>query len=1259
METEQPGAIDIENALAAMRPPRVPDSAFHHENASLFRIVVWKRTFAVSVLASLLTEPRYCAYGIRLDWLQRLVFSKANGQRKPPSGEISMALNAGLDRAKVLSLEDPIEDLFCNLITTPRGNFRIFTGQWETAGPYTQTLLDAFQGLRDNSLKRDVLKSVYAALRLSDELAERAGVTPYSMAGGTPQGPVAVPSIETLKRLARRVRFSDADLTRLGIDKAVLTPFIIAPRHFRHVSDCEPGNSPLEFHPLLDTSSGLVVASPAGISLAVRAALVSAAKLGGTDNALLYLLLKRQQEYSEATGFWPGRTLDLSPPDKHFLRGAAWQFAVGHFVQVIQVPVTFEHFPGLAFGSVVELGEDASKAVANQVHEFWKILAQQPECRKSVTVLLTSGWGTPHSLAPPIDDHEAPKSWQFLSLSFADAAVLGACEDGAFGNIVRILQQVDRLEADGFEFLNPNGILNLFGFWRLTGGNLIPEHLWQIAPPYHLSMPTDGLLKPRIEATKKTDIRALPLPEGEFKTVQRIDWTEDDPKPIYGSVEAAVKGGMLGAVAFGKHVWWVESIPAPGENREWRYRVWRGVLEWLAAVGPHVVSAFPLAYPPATSRVDIAVPANSAFEQIDTETRKTQALSKTLTASAPDNNHTSHIRIADEWLAFLVQPENDAEIELVSTILESFADPVHPIPHTDLAKQVLSAVESRDWRWMHARRAITPIDRLTGHGLVDSFHRIPLSAASLAKCGSIWGLRARSEGLEISGEEECRSFLTLYRNHILDELIDQVRRFDRKKLVTLAAESYQAARAEQQRWRGTIRALRAINGVVAADANAFKRQNEINAVQRAAKSICEIAACEAPDSEGLNPSRPELEELYAKSLLLFGNGQLFAAIRAGLIKPTLRISPAGDLLSDRSVFEVTLRPGAEWVNTRALSEAASAYGRDAIQGQATTTMDKLPWEAGLRRALETEYGDSPEAFFDLQYALVQVAEARGEGAFAIKRSELCSLLGENRYFPAGDHSALLERLTLPRRHSWRDLLSGLTESDFDLSRFDRRFSLINRPLLALDDSGDPLILVAPMFVADATMYSLSGLMDGRLNNQFWMSDVAKKYAGLRGKAAGEAFEESVAERLRGMKLEAWVRCKLSWALNQKVDDKLGDVDVLAVSPDRKRVWVIEAKDLRLCRTEAEVAARLYEYRGRMTRNSKGHQEPDKMLRHVRRVQYLRKHRAALCHRLKLNEPPIVKGLLIVDAPQPMNFHMLEKREDCDSAILDAIGNFEF
>ena len=46
-------------------------------------------------------------------------------------------------------------------------------------------------------------------------------------------------------------------------------------------------------------------------------------------------------------------------------------------------------------------------------------------------------------------------------------------------------------------------------------------------------------------------------------------------------------------------------------------------------------------------------------------------------------------------------------------------------------------------------------------------------------------------------------------------------------------------------------------------------------------------------------------------------------------------------------------------------------------------------------------------------------------------------------------------------------------------------------------------------------------------------------------------------------------------------------------------------------------------------------------------------------RLQLNAPPEVRGLLVVDSPQPMNFYMLDNLEDGDSAFLDALDSFDF
>ena len=197
-------------------------------------------------------------------------------------------------------------------------------------------------------------------------------------------------------------------------------------------------------------------------------------------------------------------------------------------MHVVQVSATFDRFPQMAFGSVRELNDEACEAVKDDVTKFWRFLEKQDDYRESITVFLLSGWGTPHSLSPKIDDSKAPSRWRCLALSFADAAVLGACENGTFHDISRILEQVERIESEGFSIQNVNGILNLFGFWRRTDGNLIPEHMQELEPPCYVMIPTDDLLNPRLEASKKRDVRALALSDGAFKVMQRIDWRDAD-----------------------------------------------------------------------------------------------------------------------------------------------------------------------------------------------------------------------------------------------------------------------------------------------------------------------------------------------------------------------------------------------------------------------------------------------------------------------------------------------------------------------------------------------------------------------------------------------------------------------------------------------------------------------------------------------------------------------------------------------------------
>lgn len=191
-----------------------------------------------------------------------------------------------------------------------------------------------------------------------------------------------------------------------------------------------------------------------------------------------------------------------------------------------------------------------------------------------------------------------------------------------------------------------------------------------------------------------------------------------------------------------------------------------------------------------------------------------------------------------------------------------------------------------------------------------------------------------------------------------------------------------------------------------------------------------------------------------------------------------------------------------------------------------------------------------------------------------------------------------------------------------------------RPIVELSAEPDAELVFAPAVIERAMLHNMGGALSGALQNEFWQSDAMRKFSSSAGAAAGIAFNGRVAERLQQLQLRAWPSATPAWCLNQKATDELkalGDIDVLAVSPDGSCVWIVEAKDLKLCRTLGEAARRLSEYRGKLTQKGK----PDKLLRHLNRVAYIRANSSALGARLGLKVRPRVCGVVVVRAPQPM------------------------
>lgn len=1250
---------EIPEMWTKVMPPVVPKQAFEASYNELKDIENWDKVYTIRILSGLLTELRLHANQVRLDWLIRLVVVYSNGKQKPKRKDLVKILNNAFEKAKILNLEDPIEDLFCDVVSSPKGDKLIFAGHWEQAASCTQTLLRAFGQLPDDKVRDEALQACYALLEISDLVASRAGLRRYSYKEGSTKGEVTLPSNDRLRTLARRTSVTDSDLSDRGLRRGDLIPFFLPPGRETSVSEKLPGDSALDYQPLINLEKGCIVVHPGNITIAIRAHLISVAKSFGMENALLHRLMEQQENFSTESGFWPIPRLGLRQSPEKNIRGSVRTFAAGRFLHILQVCAPFDEFPGKGFGSFHIIDGDCHDFIIQDIERFWEFLKTQQDVRDATTVIIISGWGTGIALELNINEQNAPDGWSFLHLSFSETAIIGACKEGKLRDLERMVKQFEILESQGFNFFNVNGNLNRFATWRLTNGSIIPEDWLDADPPCQIYFPTDGLLKPRIEAANNRDIRTLLDTNGEYVEVQRLEWSETyGLKPIYASLKHAAEARLCGAVVLNDRVWWIElKTSAANERSGWEYQLWKASFNWLSEFGIEVIRRFENYFPPGSFEINLHLDTPDAFLVETLAPPNTAELPETICIDARSEKTTPIVTVSQNWGRFLRLVSNDAEVELAAALFEvlSLASGTS-IGRNNIRSTLQEVMPSTGWRWVHASEVKTPLQRLTARGLIGSFEEISLSAFALAKCGAVWRFYDRSCGNTIEGEEACGRFLGDYKQATLKDLISEIEKYDRQSLTTFAIQAYHGACRSSQQWDTTIKAVRSIKKTEA-DRTALFHKNSINGAKRAAKAIAELAAVVAdPSGKGRVTGEIDFEELSAKALILIGNMQLLSALNAGLIGDNLQISPAGDLLSDRTIFDKTLRPAAEKSAVKKFDDAEQTYVRERENEHGIQEKSDQEYYGRLDAVIQSEYHCTRQALVDLAYAITEVCEAEGSDIVVYSQADLLSAIQSVSAYEHKVGIETIERLTLYCRKSWDVQLPQTEERDYDLSRFDRKASLTSRPLLAIEETDNPTIMVSPVLVYEAVRYALVGLIEGTLHGQFFDSKEIVKFAGAQADKNGREFEDEIASQLKKWGFQAWPRKTVPSIIGTRTETDLGDVDVFAISPDKQTVLAIEAKNLKICRNESEVAARMSAYRGDEKIDTKGRKRPDKLRKHLIRVSKLKSNAEKIAKTFSLPNTPKIRGLLVFNTPQPMNFFMFEKFDNAECCEFDELSS---
>tara|TARA_R110002096_G_scaffold435816_1_gene663003 strand:+ start:18078 stop:21854 length:3777 start_codon:yes stop_codon:yes gene_type:complete len=1176
-------------------------------------------------IAGLLTCPEVASNAHRLEKMIEDVLCNANGKKRLNTNQLIQLFKIFGDLGHG-SMEDPAEDVFVSLVYFRGQNFRIFEGLWEASAFHLQRFLNAIESMPDKQpfiLLKDEVKSM---LILSEAVAERRGLTRYSCGEEYPVPRLQPEVASQASELSKAVLFTNAELAQLGVKPDDIIAFSTSVQLLRKTRQ-EEGRSDLFLKPLVRYSSGVLIAVPANISTAIRFRVIMFADQYGMKSMLGSRLAL---EYTDLIKGTPILGESFGAPllwrfDNPIVTGEVIkEVDSGRFIHFLFLLDDFEQFNYHNFTSVSPSFDNAGDLCQSCLDAAMSRAASQPNYKEGITIVVGCGWG--RGIAIPAFE-TGRDDWRIEVTSIEQLVTLSWSKGMQPLHMFRLLDHVRELERRNVLIRNANGLLNLFEFVSSQGFHLAPHSalepdMVKDGGPLMLSIPLNSIFDMRRCVAQLHDLHLATPPESMPVLVRRYHigsyFSSEFDLPLYGSITDIALGTLKSVYEGAWMSVWLTSHTADPEDRDGLFRFWDAATKWIATIVPALESAIGISSmteiawhieyettsDPADLNIDQPESADQLFSKIETRVNISK---KSITSYLPRS----------VYIGFH-QPKNSAE----QAILMSLVDGVNQILNTDLdpiqtAKQAVGSEYARHFHLFEAREfADFVADKIPRHPILFE----PFDD-TLSRLGIAFRVKGLSPGDVIDGVKRCTSTL----NQVVDSLWEDVRkllkRLDRKSTIEKLMLNTMATHRSNQQWQRTIRAVLALqdgkdNTLRTAADHIFRN----NIASSASRYAIEMAICECPESDGEMPGEFELSRLIALIQLICQYGGWSDGIQCEVITDRIEVSTLGLLHISSDFHDGILEP--------------YGFGTESIRLQSYSDSYENMFEQDIRSdpIAETVGAEFPEIWkeefgFDIDEARKFLDELDDQ---ALQEHSPVVCWKRSRYFQLAAKSMsedssnrFINELIIRHRASWDIPSEGYTDKDIVPWRFKRRLSLVYRPIVQLTNSDESLCICSPELVRIGLALRLSRAFNGEFEDQIFTSQRMRAWAGSRRNQLGHKFTKSMAALLRKDGWKVKLERELPEILGRKLERDYGDVDILAWNPKLSRTLVIECKNLFVAKTPGEVARQLVEFRGQVDNRGK----PDRLLRHLQRVNLLCDNQQALARFVGMEETTIESVLL--------------------------------
>ncbi len=385
-------------------------------------------------------------------------------------------------------------------------------------------------------------------------------------------------------------------------------------------------------------------------------------------------------------------------------------------------------------------------------------------------------------------------------------------------------------------------------------------------------------------------------------------------------------------------------------------------------------------------------------------------------------------------------------------------------------------------------------------------------------------------------------------------------------------------------------------------------ERDLASTGHALRTLMEFVASRPPTGT-LWPNFDDIDELIALTNQVTEWGALEESIRFGFDNPEMGLLPSGRMGTDKSFERRNLREYAkarvEGDVFRDMEDFEKNYYRP------TRPQDTTPGkeEAELDQAFLSEHGITFQELHRFASALVNHSYEDGASFVSLSDKQIIRLATETAGLPADRAKAALAMWTLVTRPSLATYPTGYSMKDIMTWHFNRDLSAIRRPLARIASADGQTYLYGYrhiVFTLDHLIYLLytAKYPDAKSPELLtWLAGRSGQKGNPFRQEVFEWFQENTA--LKAIPYEINMKPNAGNG-HLRTDQDYGDLDLAVIDPRNKIFYSLECKNVNGPRNIHEMKVELDNYLGRTP------SDPDaKMLKHVRRHQWLTANKAAL------------------------------------------------